>query len=869
MSDAFLFDSIEKQFGLIDLRNNISLPFVNDNLSPKLELRKYQKQAFTRFYKYYETDNAEAYLKPQHNIHLAFQMATGSGKTVIMAGLILYLYKKGYRNFLFFVNRGQIVEKTKDNFINPLSNKYLFNSKIKINDKQVNIKAVDNFAYTTDDDINICFTTIQGLFSDFHNEKENSLTLEDFKGNKIALIADEAHHINASTKKNNHPELIETPSWENTVGKIFTAHSENILLEFSATIELDNEYIKNKYSDKLIYNYDIRSFIKDGFSKKITLFKSDTDQKARILQALITSIYREQVAIKYKLNIKPVVLFKSSKILESEHNQKFFHKLIDDLTNKDLEDINKNTNIDILKQAFIFFEDQNISINLLVEKIQHAFNDTKCLCTNNDKELEQNQKKLNSLEDTDNSIRAIFTVDKLNEGWDVLNLFDIVRLDEGRSTGGSDKGKVGKKTVSEAQLIGRGTRYYPFKIKDDDNPFIRKFDDDIKSELRVLEELYFHSENEHRYISEIQKALREQGLLEDEGKEPKEFQLILKDKYKDDDTFQNKLIFINKQIENDYAYVKDIETLRLKKCNFCYELASGKGNVVDPFDENDGNSNETIGGYKEYSIMNILGKNLIKNALLEFDTFAFGNLKKHFPEINSISDFLGAEYLEQFNVDIKGDTKNLSFITKLNIALSFLSELEKDIKGDITQYKGTKEFYSHNVVDIFKDKTLLLSDYEEIPVDDKDYFVFKTFQGTSEEKALVALIDKIVKDIQSKYQDVYLIRNERHFALYDFDTGRRFEPDFVLLSKDNKWNYQFFIEPKGMHLKDKDRWKEDFLKKIKGEHKIINHSVLHKNEQFIIVGLEFYNHEDENSFQESLKEHLLSNHSSIDGNSQK
>jgi hypothetical protein len=27
-------------------------------------------------------------------------MATGSGKTVMMAGLILYLYERGYQNFL-------------------------------------------------------------------------------------------------------------------------------------------------------------------------------------------------------------------------------------------------------------------------------------------------------------------------------------------------------------------------------------------------------------------------------------------------------------------------------------------------------------------------------------------------------------------------------------------------------------------------------------------------------------------------------------------------------------------------------------------------------------------------------------------------
>jgi type III restriction enzyme len=57
----------------------------------------------------YETRDAQAYIKPQNNIHLAFHMATGSGKTVMMAGLILYLYEQDYRNFLFFVNRGQIV----------------------------------------------------------------------------------------------------------------------------------------------------------------------------------------------------------------------------------------------------------------------------------------------------------------------------------------------------------------------------------------------------------------------------------------------------------------------------------------------------------------------------------------------------------------------------------------------------------------------------------------------------------------------------------------------------------------------------------------------------------------------------------------
>ena len=47
---------------------------------------------------------------------------------------------------------------------------------------------------------------------------------------------------------------------------------------------------------------------------------------------------------------------------------------------------------------------------------------------------EENALLLNTLEDANNPIRAIFAVAKLNEGWDVLNLFDIVRISEGAST---------------------------------------------------------------------------------------------------------------------------------------------------------------------------------------------------------------------------------------------------------------------------------------------------------------------------------------------------------------------------------------------------------------------------------------------------
>lgn len=190
---------------------------IRDNLSPKITLRPYQEQALERFLFYVEDFKG----RPK-NPHLLFHMATGSGKTVIMAALILDLYKRGYRNFMFFVNSTQIIEKTKENFLNPGSSKYLFAPQIRIDDKLVEVRAVDTFDAASQDVINIHFTTIQGLHSRINDPRENAVTIEDFRDYKVVMISDEAHHLNAETKKAlTGEEEEEKVSWEGTVRGIF------------------------------------------------------------------------------------------------------------------------------------------------------------------------------------------------------------------------------------------------------------------------------------------------------------------------------------------------------------------------------------------------------------------------------------------------------------------------------------------------------------------------------------------------------------------------------------------------------------------------------------------------------------------------
>ena len=277
MSEQFLYEQLDtlSDFGMLkkEMPDRIT-----QNLSPTYQLRPYQVEAFARFIHCLNSD----FPGKQHPLHLLFNMATGSGKTLIMGGLILYLYEQGYRNFLFFVNADNIIEKTKDNFLNSGSSKYLFNKNIYFKNNQVKVTAVENFEGVNENDINIRFTTIQKLHSDLTTEKENALTFEDFKQKKIVLLSDEAHHMNVSTKAQMKLNLtgedskpVEKPTWENTVEKICNANDGNLLLEFTATFDDKTPAIVQKYRNKVIYRYDLVQFRNDKYSKDIEIVRSD------------------------------------------------------------------------------------------------------------------------------------------------------------------------------------------------------------------------------------------------------------------------------------------------------------------------------------------------------------------------------------------------------------------------------------------------------------------------------------------------------------------------------------------------------------------------------------------------------------------
>lgn len=821
-----------------------------DNL--KYELRPYQEEAFKRYILLDKGDFAE---KPQKPYHLLFNMATGSGKTLIMAGLILYLYHKGYRNFLFFVNSTNIIQKTKDNFLASNSAKYLFREKIVIEGREVKLKEVDNFEEADTENINIKFTTVQQLHIDLNNTKENSLTYEDFEDKKLVLIADEAHHLSSGTKSG---DLF--GSWEGTVKKLLNQNYDNVLLEFTATLDYESREIADKYKSKVIYKYDLSEYRLDKYSKEINLIRSEYDEKERILQALILNLYRQELATSHHINLKPVILFKAKRyIKESEQNKADFHRLIEDLSVSMIDRVRKTSTVGIIQKAFTYFENRGISDEEIVRRTQYNFKEENCLSANNDAEAEKNQILLNTLEDENNPIRAVFAVQKLNEGWDVLNLFDIVRLYEGRD---GRAGKVGKTTISEAQLIGRGARYFPFTLNPTDDPYTRKFDDDIHNELKVLEELYYHAKEDSRYISELKKALIETGIYEDED-DLIEKQLTLKFEFKETEFYKRAPVFSNKRIPRDYSRVRSFEDLGINDKNHQYRLASGIGRVSQAFSHlEQSESDETVIKSKDVSLKEI-PKHIIYSALHRQPFYNYDNLRKFFPSLTSIDEFIESEnYLNRLEITFRGNSKRLSEITNLDYLMTLsglLQKIENEIKNNSTEYEGS-EFYARPVHQVFTDKTIRVNKFDERAdgqegfLREERWFPYNANYGTSEEKKFVELFARRFESLNQKFEDIYLLRNERMLAIYD-KQGRRFEPDFLLFCRQREkeeMTYQVFIEPKGKHLKSFDKWKEDFLKEIRHDLKTVK---IH-TDSYLITAVPFYNYENENQFRDELEDVL-------------
>ncbi|QDY58491.1 restriction endonuclease [Helicobacter pylori] len=794
----------------------IELPtHITSNL--KKELRDYQKQAI---YNYLEKRQSNPTQK-----HFMFEMATGSGKTLVMAGLILECYKQGYQNFIFFVNSASILEKTRLNFTDSTSSKYLFSENININDENTEIKSINNLNESHNGAINIYFSTIQGLFSLFTKAKENAISIEDLKDQKLVFLADEAHHLNTETKKKlNDSEASEKRNWESVVKLALEQNKDNLLLEFSATIPKEKS-VEEKYKNLKVATYTLKEFSEDKFCKNIySLSYENKELETRFLGACVSSLYKELLAQHHNIeNFKPCILFKSERIEDSKENQERFNAFLENLSPLDLENFFHYSRNAFFKNAKNFFDKQKYTPNL-VAFLQTKFKKSTQINTNNEKELEKSMLLLNSLEDRDNPKRVIFSVDKLNEGWDVLNLFDIVRL----------KNKASQKdTIKDAQLIGRGARYYPFSYNDFKPSRIefyqRKFD--FSNPLSTLERLDYHAVYDSEFIAKLNNELQDLGLGFVNEKQTIPLTPTKRFKcYYASNTKDKKKNLFNK----DYTDPVEAKLQSLHVPLFGFIVREKK---VDFKEENKGDT--------AYYIPHTLDKIPINYFLkaLNLKNLDFKTLKKAFKKhaFNNKVEFI-ERYISPLKTNFHKNQKFDDNKILLKLAVYIIENLKDTLLKEQDKYEVSalelKEFETHN-------KSLSASEWEK-NIPPYEWLLFKDMRKLDSdlERDFLDFINKNKELLNKKFKEWCVLRNDHFAELKVFCNienspfyAQGFEPDFILFAQthsDEFLGFTCYMEAKGEHLEPSNAWKKEFLEMLE------NAALKSHNKKLHLKGLPFF-----------------------------
>ena len=786
--------------------------YIKHNL--KHQLRDYQKQSLYNL-NYTQKDDHVASRFNQ----LLFHMATGSGKTDVMAADILYFYHEfGYQNFLFVVNTNAVIAKTRENMLNVQSSKYLFSQPLSIDGETIELREVTRFPTNSEPGvIYLRLTTIQTLANELNTPRENGLTYGDLEKQKLIILADEAHHFSAGTKSKLDQK---NKAWEYVLDRIRQANKANRQLEFTATIDLNNEFIYEKYRDKIIFQYDLKEFQNAGYSKKIARLQANADDNEKMLNAVLLSQYRKRMAIQAGVkDFKPVILFKSNKIAVSKAARDQFLTMMDRLTAEDLAQFIakqlQTTQSSTLRQAYTYY--QTIDMGSLVRELQRDFQPLNTINVNDTSSNGilgdlNDLRNLNTLEEPSNPFRAIFAVAKLSEGWDVLNLYDIVRIGEQPVTS--------TQTNSEAQLIGRGARYNPF-VYEDATSFTRRFDHSTP-ELQILESLHYHTINDKKYIDNLTKSFEAMQLQVEDDKDFDILTTTVKKSFKKSDVYQ-----YGKLYYNDVEDVPESEYNGLAKYGVpVAELPTV--NIETATLEATAFDTQNVAGMNETRLVKI-DEALVKKSMARNPFFRFNTMKKYMPTLNSISEFMyDAQWLGQLKeiqatVSTGADTV-LSRETQLLVVEKYLAYIQRMLIMNYKRQRGTNKFIGLPIKEVVQDyqkrvpvnyfnagihELIQTYDYKKAP-----WIVYNEAIVDKLERSLIELIQGYVEELQNKYKDVYLIRSDERntkLKLHEFANNvshyAGFLPDFVLYLANESYIYQIYIEPKGTQLLDQDQWK--------------------------------------------------------------
>ena len=385
--------------------------------------------------------------------------------------------------------------------------------------------------------------------------------------------------------------------------------------------------------------------------------------------------------------------------------------------------------------------------------------------------------------------------------------------------------------------------------------------------------MYFHSRNDSRYITELKAALIATGL---QAENPIEIQYSLKKEFKESDLYRKGYVFSNKRLPKGRNNITTIEP-SLKNKTYKYTQRSSKGVIIDLF--GDKTIDQVKNNIKSLKFSEI-DYHILRAASESYNELRFDVVKSKYPSVKSMKEFLTSDkFLGNSSIEITYGSESIGGRDIFKACVRALEGISNHIVSLKQEFEGSQTFEPMSLREVIRDKKIYLSkidpnggigdsqtncinDDYRLNLSNESWYAFNDNYGTSEEKLFIKHFKSSIEPkLQKKDLEYYVIRNERvsDLAIYSFEAGERFEPDFLLFVRkkniDSDAHSQVYIEPKGGHLLLQDSWKEDFLLEIEGNYRI--NSLIKDVNDYQIIGLPFFNNTERKSEFEVAVDHFL------------
>lgn len=326
----------------------------------------------------------------------SIDLATGTGKTWVMYGVAQLMLAEGLVDQVLILCPSKTIRyELSKKFIKFAGNPILTdalpkNVIVKVPSIQYSDKTIETGC--------ICIDNVHKTYDHVGSSITDSLL---GKGNRTLVINDEAHHILNPSGDEKATAL----EWKKFLDdKIFNF---KYILNVSGT-----PYKGNNYFCDVIYKYSIRQAIIQKYIKDINyLAKDDTQNQNQKWKSILDN--HEALKKKYPKAKKHITIIITSKISDTD-------KLAEDLKTF----LRENTNT------------------------PHELIERQVLPVTSSPKHEDNRDILKTVDQSNNPVEWIVSVNMLTEGWDVANVFQIVPYEE----------RAFNSKLLIAQVLGRGLR---------------------------------------------------------------------------------------------------------------------------------------------------------------------------------------------------------------------------------------------------------------------------------------------------------------------------------------------------------------------------------------------------------------------------